>query len=87
MNHEHDVSQDDGKLQGRYANYFKVGYNAFEFVLDFGQFYADDEAAQLHTRIITTPSYAKFLLETFQESIAQYEQSYGMITRNDEKKS
>jgi hypothetical protein len=43
-------------LEGKYANYFKVGYNAFEFVIDFGQCYSDDEEAQLHTRIITSSS-------------------------------
>ena len=25
------------ELEGRYANAFKVGQNAFEFVIDFGQ--------------------------------------------------
>jgi hypothetical protein len=87
MNHEHDVSQDDGKLEGRYANYFKVGYNAVEFVLDFGQFYPDDETAQLHTRIVTTPTYAKTLSETLQASLAQYTDHYGMISETNEKKS
>ncbi len=26
-------------LEGRYANYFEIGHNAFEFVLDLGQLY------------------------------------------------
>lgn len=28
-------SQGSRKLEARYSNYFKVGHNAFEFVLDF----------------------------------------------------
>lgn len=53
MNYKREPPQDAGKLEGRYANYFKVGHNAFEFVLDFGQFYPGSEKAELCTRIIT----------------------------------
>ncbi len=66
-------------LEGRYANVFKVGHNAFEFLLDFGQFYPEPGVSQLHTRIITAPSYAKALLQTLRESIEQYERTYGSI--------
>lgn len=79
MNHENEESQNHGELEGRYANYFKVGHNAFEFLLDFGQFYAESQRAQLHTRIITGPIYAKALFEIFRESINQYEQTFGII--------
>jgi hypothetical protein len=67
------------KIEGRYANYFKVGYNAFEFVLDFGQYYPETEKAELYTRIITNPCYAKSLYETLRESIHQYEKAFGTI--------
>jgi hypothetical protein len=79
MNHERDDSREVGWLEGRYTNYFKVGHNAFEFLLDFGQFYPENERAQLHTRIITSPSYAKALLETLQKSIDRFEQTFGTI--------
>ena len=62
MNHKREIPQDTGKLEGRYANYFKVGHNAFEFVLDAGQFYPQSEEAQLHTRIITSSIYAQGLI-------------------------
>jgi hypothetical protein len=65
--------------EGRYANYFKVGYNAFEFVLYFGQYYPEDEGAKLHTGIVTGPSYAKTLLEVLQDCIDQYELEFGVI--------
>jgi len=72
-----------GPVEGRYANYFKVGYNAFEFVIDFGQLYPagepGDKEAQFHTRIITAPVYARALVETLQDSIEQYAQSFGEI--------
>ena len=82
MSHEHDCSDGD-HLQGRYTNYFKVGHNAFEFVLDFAQFYPESDKAQLHTRIITSPIYAKALLETLRESIARYEQTFGTVAQHE----
>ena len=75
--------QDTAHLEGRYANVFKVGHNAFEFLLDFGQFYPETGAPQHHTRIITAPTYAKALLQTLRESIEQYERSFGIIAQNE----
>jgi len=66
-------------LEGRYANFFQVGYNAFEFVLDYGQNYDDGKKSQFHTRIITGPIYAKTLLGLLQTSIEQYERAFGKI--------
>ena len=83
MGHECENSQEAGALEGRYANYFKVGHNAFEFLLDFGQFYAETKKAQLHTRIITSPIYAKALLEIIRESLDRYEQTFGAIQKAD----
>ena len=67
------------KIEGRYANYFKVGHNAFEFILDFGQYYSESEEAELNTRIVTSPAFAKALFETIRESIEQYEKDHGII--------
>ena len=71
--------QENNKLEGQYANYFKVGYNAYEFVIDFGQYYPGTEEAELYTRIITSPAYAKSLLEILRESIDRYEKSFKAI--------
>jgi len=71
--------QEASRLEGKYANYFKVGHNAFEFVLDFGQYYPENAGAQFHTRIISNPVYTKALLHTLGESIEQYEQTFGAI--------
>ena len=75
-NHEGRASLERKKIEGKYANYFKVGHNAFEFVIDFGQYYPENDEAELYTRIITSPAYAKSLLETLKESIEQYEKSF-----------
>ena len=83
MDDESKHVQDNGEPNGRYANYFKVGHNAFEFVFDFGQTYAQKRPAPLHTRIITTPVYAKSLLGLLHESIDQYEQLFGTIPSED----
>jgi hypothetical protein len=58
-----------------------VGHNAFEFLIDFGQFYPESSEALFHTRIIISPIYAKALLETLMESVDQYEQTYEVIRR------
>lgn len=74
---KHNECQEANLREGRYANYFKVGHNAFEFVLDFGQSYSESKEPQLHTRIVTSPAYTKALLETLGESVEQYERTYG----------
>lgn len=81
MNAEQDNFVNGDEPEGRYANYFKVGHNALEFLLDFGQSYVSTNKARLHTRIITNPRYAKALLETLQHSIAKYEKSFGEIEK------
>ncbi len=67
------------ELEGRYANAFQIGHNAFEFVLDFGQAFPESGAGRFHTRIITAPAYAKVLFETLKDALERYEQSYGVI--------
>ena len=79
MDHEGENSQEPDLLEGRYANYFKVGHNAVEFLLDFGQFYSEREYPLLHTRIITNPSYVKVLVKTIQESLLRYERAFGRV--------
>ena len=65
--------------EGKYANYFAVGYNAHEFIFDFGQDYSGNDQAELHTRIITNPSYAQALSKLLVQTIAEYEKEQGVI--------
>ena len=71
--------------EARYANFFEVGNNEFEFVLDFGQFYADWLEPRQHTRIITSPAYAKLLHRLLGDSIRRYEERSGPIPDEDPK--
>ena len=60
MEYEKAPKDKPDQLDGRYANYFRIGHNACEFVLDFGQVYeAEYVESKLHTRIVTSPVYAK----------------------------
>lgn len=63
--------------EGRYANHFHIGYNAFEVMLQFGQFYEGNAQPVMHTTIITSPAYAESFLELLSESLAQYRKSFG----------
>lgn len=79
MTFYHPRSEGDDPVVARYANYFQVGQNAAEFILDCGQVYSEAEEGQVHTRIVTGPPYAKALLRLLQESIDHHEQIYGEI--------
>lgn len=74
---------DECEQNVRYANYFKVGHNAFEFILDFGQSYTENMEVRYFARIITSPDSIKDLFKILQESIVQYEQKYGAIGLQD----
>ena len=73
-------------MEGRYVNYFEIGHNAFEFILDFGQFYDGEAKASLHSRIVTSPVYVKTLVGMIQRALRQYEASYGRVEEQDEAK-
>lgn len=67
------------KPEGRYTNFFKIGYNAYEFVLDFQQFYPENGEVRDHTRLITGPAYIKEFLNILQKSVHQFEKNFGPI--------
>jgi hypothetical protein len=79
MEDKNNSHMDKDSLEGKYANNFRVGHNAFEFLIDFGQVYEEDNSLCMHTRIITSPNYAKALLKTLMMSINEYESTYGSI--------
>jgi hypothetical protein len=61
----------------RYSNYFQAGFNEFELVIEFGEFYSDHPEPSLHTRVITSPEYAKRLLAVLREALQQHEEQFG----------
>lgn len=70
---EREIAISKDLIEARYANFFRVGHNLAEFVIEFGQLYSDSEVEVLHTRIVTTPAYARLLLTLLGDSIARYE--------------
>jgi len=63
-----------------YANHFEVGFNAFEFLLDFAQdYYGVEGMTVAHTRIVTAPAYAKLFRGLLDRSIDEYEAAFGPI--------
>jgi len=60
-------------FEGKYANCFRVGTNAFELLIDFAQCGPDSRIAIQHTRIIVSPEYGKILLGLLADSIEHYE--------------
>ncbi len=74
-----NTSQTGKIVEGRYANYFAVGYNACEIIFDFGQLYNENDQAELCSRFITNPIYAKAFLRTLKETVDQYETEFGEI--------
>jgi len=68
----------DEYLLAKYANWFNIGHDNFEFVLDFGQSHADIEAIT-HTRLVLGPAYAKLLAKLLNESLGRYEEAFGAI--------
>ncbi len=65
--------------EGRYSNFMKAGYNAHEFVVEFGQMYQGSDWMTIHTRIVTTPAYAKAFEKVIAAALAEFERKYGPI--------
>ncbi len=68
-------TQDQVPLEGRYANFFKIGHNAYEIVIEFGQLYQSERTPRIHTRIVTSPGYARELLRTLEHALEQHEEA------------
>ena len=66
--HRQSTKSPGGK-EGRYANFFEIGHNAFEFAIEFGQ-----QACGIHTRIYISPQYARVLSDLLLETLQQHEQ-------------
>lgn len=73
----------DDQIEGRYANYFNVGHNSAEFILDFGQSYGDNDQARIHSRIVMSPVHSKILWQVLRDSILQYEERFGVIPEHE----
>jgi hypothetical protein len=75
--------KDSDALEARYANYFEIGHNAYEFILEFGQYQPQTEHVQIQTRIVTGPVFAKLLFELLAQALNQFENEIGPIEGGD----
>jgi uncharacterized protein DUF3467 len=74
------LGDEDGRIEARYANHLEIGQTPFEFLLDFGQSYEPGEQTVLtHTRVVTSPYYAKHFSDLLRESVRRYEERNGTI--------
>jgi hypothetical protein len=48
-------------------------------ILEFAQFYKGDIHPLVHTRIVTSPAYARTFLDVLKDSLERYESVYGPI--------
>jgi uncharacterized protein DUF3467 len=69
--------------EARYANYFQVGHNAFEFLIEFGQ---RDEAG-IHTRIYMSPQHARILSTLLLDTLHQHELEFGTTGQSENRPS
>lgn len=65
--------------EARYSNHLEIGQNSFEFVLEFGQLYGEGDTALIHTRIVTSPYYAKRFSELLRECVERHEAAVAPI--------
>ena len=70
--------------EGRYADYFEIGHNAFEFLLDLGQLGFEIQPTRVYLRVITSPAGARRLCQLLKESLAAYRESFGPIPPDDQ---
>ena len=75
---KHDTSRRKAPL-ARYVNYFEISHNAFEFLIDFGQYQPDSATVQVHSRMATSPTHAKLLCAVLGNALRQSEQEHGEI--------
>ena len=61
-------------LEARYANYFQIGHNAFEVLLEFGQ------QESIHTRIYLSPQHAQILSNLLLDTLQQQKQLFGSVS-------
>lgn len=80
MNHKSWENLGTEQPAARYANYFQVGHNAFEVIVEFGQHYDGGSEPQMHTRIVSAPICAKALLDLLRTAIEDYERTFGKLS-------
>ncbi len=73
-----ELDHEDGGVEEHYCNFFKVGFNAAEFLVDFGRQFEGAEE-RFFLRIITSPIHAKALAQLLDVSVREYEERFGSL--------
>jgi hypothetical protein len=63
--------------EGKYANFFRIGHNECEFLIEFGQ---QDE--RIHTRVYVSPHAARVLFDLLIDSLQLHEQETAPMSRS-----
>jgi len=73
----------DAATPALYVNYFEVGHNPFEFLMDLGQYHPGtaegDGRVAIHTRIAIAPPLAKLLSDLLARAVEEHERQHGDI--------
>lgn len=81
--HDRIASGADQVAPALYVNYFEVGHNPFEFLVDLGQYHPGsgegDGCFAIHTRIAIAPPFAKMLSELLARAVDEHESQNGQI--------
>jgi len=78
------IESDPQAAAGVYSNLMMVTHRKEEFVLDFVFVHPQrgpngEQAANLRSRVITSPEHAKRIVRALQDNIARYEAKFGEI--------
>lgn len=80
---ERDRPAADEVVAALYVNYFEMGHNPFEFLVDLGQFYpggdGEDGQTAIHSRIALAPPYAKMMSDLLARMVREHEAEFGPI--------
>ncbi len=73
------IEIDDQTAQGEYSNLALISHSETEMILDFIFVQPQAAKAKVRSRIITSPSHAKKILQALDDNIKKYESRFGKI--------
>lgn len=66
-------------LNAVYANIALIMHTPNEFFLNFSQIQPGINKAQIHTKVVMTPTHAKLLYKALGENLERYEEKHGAV--------
>jgi len=82
-NNQLSVELSEEIAEGIYCNLAMIAHSNGEFVLDFIRMMPGVPKAKVKSRIVVTPEHAIRLLNALQDNISRYEDTFGIIKRED----